>query len=384
MEDRRSFIKKALAGCAAGGLMIPSGMARIDAPEEEHDHPAHWIEARHYEKIEEMKVKCTLCPRECSVADRERGYCGVRENRAGTYYTLVHSRPCSVHVDPVEKKPLYHFVPGHKSFSVATVGCNIECRFCQNWEISQFTPEQRPSYDLSPAKLAYNAARKGCKSIAYTYTEPVIFYEYMYDCAKEGKKRGVMSAMISNGYIREKPLRELIPVLDGVKIDLKAFTDDFYRDMCSGRLEPVLQTLKILKETGIWFEIVVLLIPSYNDSKKEIQELCAWVRDQLGANVPLHFTRFHPVYKVKDIPVTPESSLKRAYEIAKSKGLNFPYIGNVAGNEGAHTFCPHCGKKVITRFGFHVAKLDMREGNCAFCSKTLPGIWQPFKNEEDN
>jgi len=323
MDTRRDFIKKACAGCAAFGS-LSSGLLTPAAGQEDPDLEDLPPEASYYEKLADLKIRCTLCPRECTVADRERGYCGVRENRAGIYRTLVHSNPCAIHVDPIEKKPLYHFLPGSKAYSVATVGCNIECKFCQNWEISQFTPEQRPSVHLSPKDLARKALASGCRSIAYTYTEPIVFYEYMRDCALAGTAKGIKSVMISNGYIKEKPLRELIPKLDGVKIDLKAFTNTFYRDMCNGELKPVLDTLKILKETGIWFEIVVLIIPTKNDSSDEIRTLCSWIKDNLSTTVPIHFTRFHPVYKIKDLPRTPHRTLKGAYKIARESGLKFP------------------------------------------------------------
>ncbi|MHC4942589.1 MAG: AmmeMemoRadiSam system radical SAM enzyme [Planctomycetota bacterium] len=377
METRRDFIKKTVAGCGACGLFLnlhDAGAGSI-LPEGIEAETWEGVEARYYEKMEDLKVRCVLCPRECIVADRERGYCGVRENRGGDYITLVHSRPCSAHVDPIEKKPLFHFHPGHKSFSIATVGCNIECKFCQNWEISQFTLEQRPSFHLPPEKVVERAFETGCRSIAYTYTEPVIFYEYMYDTALAGKARGVKSVMISNGYIQEKALRELIPVMDAVKIDLKAFTESFYKDMCSGELKPVLETLKILKETGIWFEIVVLIVPTKNDSEQELKDMCSWVKDNLSNSVPIHFNRFHPVYKVKDIPRTPESTLKRAYEIARETGLKFPYVGNLAGNDWAHTYCPHCNEVLIKRIGFYLAKLEVNKGNCNSCGKAVPGVW---------
>jgi pyruvate formate lyase activating enzyme len=228
---------------------------------------------------------------------------------------------------------------------------------------------------MTPEQVAESAKRAGCRSIAYTYTEPVIFYEYMYDCAAAGRKQGVKSVMISNGYIQEKPLRELIPVLDAVKIDLKAFTDSFYQELCSGELEPVLNTLKILEEEKIWFEIVMLIIPTKNDSMDEIRELCTWVKDRLSDSVPIHFTRFHPIYKVKDIPPTPHSTLKTAYETAKKTGIRFPYVGNVAGDERESTYCPNCGKRVVERVGFYSPKVDLVRGNCSSCGTPISGIW---------
>jgi len=229
---------------------------------------------------------------------------------------------------------------------------------------------------FTPAQVASAAKKTSSYSIAYTYTEPVVFYEYMYDCAQASRKLGVKNVMISNGYIQEKPLRELLKILDGVKIDLKAFTNSFYKEMCNGDLMPVLNTLKILKEVGIWFEIVVLIIPTKNDSPKEIRNLCKWITDNLNDSVPVHFTRFHPVYKVKDIPSTPQSTLIRAYDIAKEEGIKFPYVGNIPGNDGENTYCPECEKKIIARSGFFVYKIGVVDGKCPSCKAPIPGVWK--------
>ena len=379
MPSRRDFLKHSALTCAWCACAAPArsiapalggtgqeAAAASDAP----------VEARYYEKQDDLRIVCRLCPRECVVADRERGYCGVRENRRGTYYTLVHSEICAENIDPVEKKPVFHFLPGTRAYSIATAGCNIECKFCQNWEISQFRPEQVRSMRRTPDDVARIARGRGCQSIAYTYSEPVIFYEYMVDCAVAARARGIKSIMISNGYIRPEPLRELVKVLDAVKIDLKAFTDRFYRELCSGTLEPVLETLKILKESKIWFEIVVLLIPSWNDSKEEIKAMCEWIAENLGDSVPLHFTRFHPTYKIKDIARTPLDTLEGAYEIARTAGLKFPYIGNVPGHEGEHTHCPGCSKALVSRIGFKVINNRIKEDQCPYCSKKIPGIWK--------
>jgi len=379
VPSRRDFLKHSALTCAwcagakqAWGTPGVRPLVGQEAAAEEHAP----VEARYYEKQDDLRIVCRLCPRECVVADRERGYCGVRENRRGTYYTLVHSDICAEHIDPVEKKPVFHFLPGTRAYSIATAGCNIECKFCQNWEISQFRPEQVRSMRRTPDDVARIAKSRGCRSIAYTYSEPVIFYEYMYDCAVAARARGIKSIMISNGYIQPEPLRELIKVLDAVKIDLKAFTDRFYRELCSGTLAPVLETLKILKESEIWFEIVVLLIPSWNDSAKEITALCEWVAENLGDSVPIHFTRFHPTYKIKNIARTPLDTLESAYEIARTAGLKFPYIGNVPEHEGDHTHCPECSKALISRIGFKVINDRIEEDQCPYCSKKIPGIWK--------
>jgi pyruvate formate lyase activating enzyme len=332
-------------------------------------------EAMYYEKLEDIRVKCRLCPRECTIADMERGYCGVRENRGGTYYTLVHSRVCALNVDPIEKKPLFHYFPGTKAYSLATAGCNVECKFCQNWQISQYRPEQIDSIKLSPEDVINEAQRSGSKTIAFTYSEPVVFYEYMFDIAQLSRKHGLHSVMISNGYIQEKPLKELCDHLSAVKIDLKGFSEKFYQETCSGELKPVLNTLLTLKNTGIWFEIVVLLIPTLNDNEKEIKAMCAWVRDNLGTDVPVHFTRFHPTYKIKNLPPTPVKTLETAREIACDSGLRFPYVGNVPGHEGENTYCPHCRNIAIKRAGFSIIENHLNGNICRDCKQPIPGMW---------
>jgi len=333
-------------------------------------------EAEFYERLEGKKVRCTLCPHGCVVANRERGICGVRENRDGTYYTLVYGNPCALHTDPIEKKPLFHFLPGASAFSISTAGCNFECRFCQNWNISQFRPEQVTSIDLPPEKTVQRAKREGAEVIAYTYGEPVIFYEYMCETARLGKKEGLRSVMISNGYIREQPMRRACEVLDAVKIDFKGFTEKFYREVCSGTLRPVMDTLVLLKRTGIWFEIVVLLVPTLNDSASEITDMTHWMVDNLGPDVPVHFSRYYPCYKITNIPRTPVATLERAREIAMNAGIRFVYIGNVPGHKAESTYCPKCGKVLIQRLGYFVKVSGLKKGACKYCGEEIPGVWE--------
>ena len=329
----------------------------------------------HYKKLEEDRVECEICPRECKVAPKERGYCGVRENEGGVYKTLVYGRVCSANVDPIEKKPLSHFLPGTRALSIATAGCNVECKFCQNWEISQFRPEQIRDMNLQPEALVSEARTRKIESIAFTYSEPVVFYEYAHDTAKLAKEKGVASVMISNGYIKEKPMAQLCDHLSAVKIDLKAFTEKFYKETCSGKLQPVLETLKLLKKKGMWFEIVVLIIPTLNDSEDEIYEMCSWIFGELGPDVPIHFSRFHPTYKIKNLPPTPISTLTRARETAIRAGLNYAYVGNVPGHEGESTYCPCCKKIVVKRTGYRIGAIAIENGKCKFCDCSIPGVW---------
>ncbi|MBN1349914.1 AmmeMemoRadiSam system radical SAM enzyme [candidate division KSB1 bacterium] len=374
-QTRRKFLKSSAAlctlvpGAAAGGLALGSNAFPESAD-------LLLTEARHYEKLPHKKIRCLLCPRECVIDDLERGYCGVRENRGGTYYTLVHSRPCSAHIDPIEKKPLFHFLPGSLAFSIATVGCNVECIFCQNWEISQMRPEQAQNYDMPPAKVAQLASANNCASIAYTYTEPVIFEEYMYDCAVEGRKKNVRSVMISNGYINPKPLLELCETLDAVKIDLKAFTQKFYTELVSGELKPVLDTLELLVKQKMWLEIVYLVIPTKNDDKGELREMCQWIASDLNPDVPVHFSRFYPQYRLKNLSPTPQKTLRTAREIALSEGLHYTYIGNMPGDEGENTFCPGCKEVVVRRIGYQVVQNNIHNGACSKCGTKIAGIWR--------
>jgi len=332
-------------------------------------------EAMFWESLAENKVKCVLCPRECEVADVERGYCGVRENRDGKYQTLVYGALCSANVDPIEKKPLFHYLPGTMAFSIATAGCNIECKFCQNWEISQFRPEQVDSVLVEPERLIRECQARHVPTIAYTYSEPVIFYEYLHDTAALARRHGIGSVMISNGYIQEKPLRQLCRELTGVKIDLKAFTETFYKETCAGELGPVLKTLEVLKDTGIWFELVILIIPTLNDSAEEIRRMSEWVAGHLGPDVPMHFSRFHPTYRITNLPQTPVATLERARQTALDAGVRYAYIGNVPMHPGENTYCHHCGDELIRRTGYRIVNNRLRDGQCPRCATAIPGVW---------
>jgi len=357
--DRRHFLMTAALPCLAA-----------------EDDSRYIKEARFYEKLPYKKIRCKLCPRECVIDDRERGYCGARENRGGTYYTLVHSRVCSAHVDPIEKKPFFHFHPGTTAFSVATAGCNVNCKMCQNWEISQVRPEQVRSNYLPPRDLARLAQQYRCASIAYTYSEPVIFYEYMADAAEAGHALGIKSAVVTGGYVQPEPLRELCGRVDAVKVDLKAFSTKFYQEVVNGELKPVLNALVALRKLGMWTEIVYLVIPTLNDGDREFQGLARWVKAELGLDVPVHFSRFHPEYLLKNLPPTPLATLERAKAACDAEGLHYVYIGNVPGHPAESTYCPKCRKAVVERAGFDIQGMHIHKGKCRYCQQPIAGVWE--------
>jgi pyruvate formate lyase activating enzyme len=332
-------------------------------------------EAKFYQKLANRKIKCQLCPRECVVSDSERGHCGVRENRGGAYYLLVHSRVCAAHVDPVEKKPLFHYLPGTNAFSLAAAGCNVHCKFCQNWDISQSRPEELPAHYLPPQRVAELAQQNNCPTIAYTYSEPSVWAEYLMDAADAGHAAGIRSIVVSNGFMQEEALKTAYGKMDAVKIDLKSFTDSYYKQVVGGRLKPVLDSLVTLRKLGKWMEIVYLVLPALNDSDTELRGLAQWTKANLGADVPLHFTQFHPAYQLKDISVTPVATLERAKAIADAEGLHFVYIGNVPGHPAQNTYCPKCRKMIVERSGFTASEMLIRNSCCPFCQQPIPGIW---------
>lgn len=374
--DRRTMLRLVLGGgmalgCAALGL---SGCTREEASANGASSGAH--EAMFYERIGD-NIRCTLCPMGCTVPPGGRGLCGVRENQGGTYRTLVYGTAAALNIDPIEKKPLFHFLPASLAFSIGTAGCNLHCKDCQNWEISQVTPEQidRP-IPLSPRTAVAKAQQYNCPVIAYTYNEPVIFYEYMYDTARLGREAGLRSVMISNGYINREPMLKLAPQLDAIKIDLKGFTDDFYRDYCGGTIEPVKQTIRRVHALGKWLEIVYLVVPTLNDDLDKIRQMCDWLLRAIGPDVPLHFTRFHPAYQLTRLPPTPVSTLEACREVAREQGLNYVYVGNVPGHNAENTFCAGCGKVIVRRQGFQVTELHVKpNGTCRFCGQSIPGVW---------
>jgi pyruvate formate lyase activating enzyme len=376
--DRRSFLRCALASGAALGMTSvaqPAAAAPSDAVSASEDDSRYTVEAKFYQKLQNRKIKCKLCPRECTVGDKERGYCGVRENRGGTYYTLVHSRVAAAHVDPVEKKPLFHYLPGTTAFSLGTAGCNVNCKFCQNWDISQSRPEQVPAQYAPPQRVAELAKQYGCPTIAFTYSEPVVFAEYLMDAADAGHEAGIRSLVVSNGFMQEDALKTAYGKMDAVKIDLKSFSESYYRQVVTGQLKPVLDSLVTLRKLGKWTEIVYLVLPTLNDSDQELRGLAQWVKANLGEDVPLHFTQFHPEYLLKNLPITPVPTLERAKAIADAEGLHYVYIGKVPGHPAQNTYCPKCRKMVVERVGFTASQMLIQKNHCPFCQQPIAGIW---------
>jgi pyruvate formate lyase activating enzyme len=322
-------------------------------------------------------VRCELCPSRCEIDDGARGSCGVRENVDGTLWTAVYGNPCALNIDPVEKKPFYHVLPGTKTLSVATAGCNLRCKSCLNWEASQAKPEETYNYELPPAAAVKRAERYGCPSIASSYVEPVVFVEYMLDIARLCRQTPLLHLMHSAGYINRAPLDDVCGVIDAACIDLKGFREELYRDLVGGGLEPVLETLKRLRENGVHTEVVNLLIPGKNDDPDSVRAMCRWIVRELGEQVPLHFYRFYPRYLLKSIPPTPVPTLERARALAMEEGLQFAYIANVPEHPGKHTYCPGCGELLIERVGYMTEVIGLVDGGCSACGHPIPGVWQP-------
>jgi len=333
------------------------------------------VEARYYKKLEGGGIECHICPRHCQITDLERGYCGTRENRGDVYYTLVYGLPCAVNIDPIEKKPLFHFYPGTTALSIATAGCNVNCKFCQNWEISQSRPEQTDNLDLPPKDLVEICASKKVPTIAYTYSEPVIFYEYMYDTAELGHKKSIKSVMITGGYIEKEPLADLMKHLDAIKVDLKAIREKYYRDIVGGELKPILDRLIQMKKSGVWLEILYLVVPTLNDSEAEFKELARWIKTYLGTDTPVHFSRFHPQYLLRNLPLTPQKTLETAHDIARAEGHEFVYLGNLPGHPAESTYCPSCGALLIGRRGYRVYQNNLKGNRCDKCGRVIPGLF---------
>jgi pyruvate formate lyase activating enzyme len=326
-------------------------------------------------------VQCNLCPHRCVIAEGERGQCRVRENRGGRLFSMVYGNPCAVHVDPIEKKPFYHFLPSVPAFSLATAGCNLRCLYCQNWSISQVTPEETQTVDLPPEAVVRYAQEYDAPVIAYTYSEPTAFYEYMLATSALAREAGLRNVVISAGFISPEPLRELCALVDAIKIDLKGYDEEFYREVCGGELGPVLESIRTIYESGTHLEIVNLVVPTLNDDLAQLRALARWVARGLSPDVPLHFSRFHPQYKLTNLPPTPIETLERARDTALEEGVRFVYVGNIPGHPGNHTTCPACGETIVLRQGFAVREYHLRDGACAYCGAPIPGVWWPGEPE---
>lgn len=415
--SRRNALR--VGGVACGGLLgaasiwsllrkatrdtEPADVFRGDAPNDEVWalwQKRGWVrEARHYIKLD-RNVQCKVCPNNCVLEPGDRSHCRNKVNRDGTLWTMAYANPCTFHADPVEKKPLFHFLPGTMTFSLATSGCVFRCLNCQNWEISQKKPEETkdprgPEYRLKtpvpssltlgqlralslfPEDIAAIADELGCPSVSYTYSEPTAYYEYAQDCSKAVRERKLKNILVSCGSIEERPLRDLAQYIDAAHIDLKGFDEETYRKLNSGRLEPILNTLKTLKSMGVWVEVINLIVPTYTDNIEVVKRMCGWLVENVGPDTPLHFSRFHPQHKLTHLPSTPINTLLRAREVARAAGLHFVYIGNVLGvPEAETTFCPNCKRAIVERDIYAIKSFKIEDGKCGYCQSPVAGVWK--------
>jgi pyruvate formate lyase activating enzyme len=373
--NKREFIRTGLTcfggicllrNQAAANMLLSTGSADL----------WKWsIEAFHYSETP-RGMKCLVCPNECTLKPGETSTCRNRVNHNNKLYSVAYGNPCAVHIDPIEKKPLLHFLPNTTAFSIATAGCNLACLNCQNWEISQVSPYETTNVDLMPDKVVENCIAQKCPSIAYTYSEPTSFYEYMFDTAKLARQQKIRNVLVSNGYINEKPLRELCRYIDGANINLKSFSEDIYLRLNGGKLQPVLNTLKTLSESGVWLEITNLIVPSWTDDFDMIKKMCDWLVSNNLGNYPLHFLKFFPLYKLTQLPSTPINALQKAREIAVSAGCKHVYLGNVADIDSMSVYCPKCKTIAIQRRGYVLTANNLKHGTCGKCGEKIPGVWE--------
>lgn len=359
-------------GVPSGPDDIKGRILRGEAPE------TLWKYAKEgfrYVKLQNDRVMCTICPNQCVLSPGDRSVCRSKVNIDGVLYSLAYGNPCSVNIDPIEKKPLFHFRPTTTAFSIAATGCNFRCLNCQNWEISQKKPEEVRFYEMFPPQVVENAAKAGAVSIAYTYSEAITYFEYMIDTARIARKQGIKNLLISNGYINRQPLLELCKVLDGANINLKSISDEIYRKLNGGRLQPVLNTFKTLHRQGVHFEMTNLVVPGYTDDSEMVKRMCHWIIENLGTDYPLHFLRFFPKYKLDRLPPTPESTLIRFRELAMAAGISYVYVGNIPGHAGNNTYCHQCKKILIERRGYSIPQYNLDGESCKFCKTKIPGVW---------
>ena len=390
MQDltrRRFLCGSAAALCTAalpGGLLRPLPTLAAEADIRGRIFPGdapsglwQWSrEAMDYRQVGDGRIACGLCPHRCILAPGDRSVCRSRVNLGGRLYSLAYGNPCAVHIDPVEKKPLFHFLPTTQAFSLAAAGCNLRCLNCQNWEISQVRPEDVRRSELFPDQAVSAAAKFGAASIAYTYSEPITFYEYMYDTACRARAAGLRNLLISAGYINQGPLRRLLTVIDGANVNLKSFSDKIYRRLNGARLWPILNTFETMHAAGVHFEMTNLVVPGYVDDENMVGDMCRWILSHLGPDHPLHFTRFYPKYQLDRLAPTPVDTLSRFRHIAMDAGIRYVYVGNVPGHEGGHTYCHQCHKLIIERRGYVIAQQNMDGERCRFCGARIPGVWK--------
>jgi pyruvate formate lyase activating enzyme len=388
--SRRRFLisgSRFLASCAAAAALDPIAgcLSKAWAQEDirgtvfKGDGPKQlWKWSREgyaYQVLDEKRVACLICPNHCVLSPGDRSVCRSRVNFDGKLYSLAYGNPCAVHIDPIEKKPLFHFMPQTKCFSLAAAGCNFRCLNCQNWEISQAKPHEVQHRELFPEAAVLAAKQSGSSSIAYTYSEPVTFYEYMLDTARSARDAGLKNLLISNGYINREPLLDLCRVMDAANINLKAYSEAIYRKLNGGRLAPVLATPKVLHEQGVHLEITHLVVPTYVDDDDMTRRMCGWILKEVGSDHPLHFSRFWPLYKLDRLPPTPVSTLTRLRDIALKEGIRYAYVGNVPHHEGSHTYCHNCNRLLVARMGYYVPEYHIRANHCPYCNTVISGVW---------
>ncbi len=327
-----------------------------------------------YEKAKDGLIHCLLCPHECMLYENDRGQCRVRVVKNNELFSLVYGNPCALHIDPIEKKPLYHFLPGTPIFSLATAGCNLRCVNCQNWEISQRKPEDTENVELFPDELVRRTFYEKIPSIAYTYSEPIIFYEYVLESAKKAREKNIRNVLVTAGFINEAPLKELCQFVDAANVDIKAFNEAFYKKFCRARLSPILNAITKMREYGVWIEITRLIVPKISDDLEDFRKMCKWIYENMGKDTPLHISRFYSAYKLLYLPPTSKELLFRAYEIAKEENLDYVYVGNVVKSGHENTVCPNCKKTVIEREGYKIIYNKLINGKCP-CGYEISGIW---------
>jgi pyruvate formate lyase activating enzyme len=369
--SKREFIKRSLA-LSAGLVCFPRDVVLSETSSE---NEGIYKKLAMYQDETARGIMCRICPNECVLKEGELSKCNNRKVHNSKLYTLAYGNPCTAAVDPVEKKPLYHFLPGSRAYSIATAGCNLVCLNCQNWAISQTSPDKTRNYDIPPVQVVAESVKNNCASIAYTYSEPVTFYEYVFDTAKLARKAGVKNIMKSNGYINPEPLKNLCSVIDAANIDLKAFTESTYLKLTGGKLQPVLDSLKVYRDMGVWLEITNLIVPTWTDNQDDIANMCKWLGENGFKNTPIHFDRFYPMYKLEQLAPTPVDVLNNAVRLAEGEGLNYVYTGNMPGNEKSDTICPSCKSVVVARQGYRITVNNITNGKCNKCGSKIDGVW---------